>query len=448
MKKRSTLITLVVITVVLAAGVALAQGGSYLSPKTTVATPIPQKTETASPATVKADEPAEEVPYPKAGTDEEHGADAAPPSKDSPAKDSPARDVPTEEVAPPPDTTAPELIITSPKNGEHFTNKALDFSGTTEPAARVFAGKYEADVNDDGAWHLVLILAPGENRVGFRAKDATGNVQEATVTVFLDAEEGEFTAHQKYGSCSEPVPYDIFYGTGTPGSWIEVVSEFGSGETRVGDKGNWDLEVEFGDAPYGKTFPVKVRDSLGHVQKLSFTSYSKHASSEFTIHQYLVTSGEGWEKFYGTAPPGTGIIAISDYGSADLRVGESGEYKLIIEFTEPPIDQPFRILVETTADYREEFTYTYHPKPIEFTIHQYLVTSGEGWEKFYGTAPPGTGIIAISDYGSADLRVGESGEYKLIIEFTEPPIDQPFRILVETTADYREEFTYTYHPAK
>ena len=62
----------------------------------------------------------------------------------------------------------------------------------------------------------------------FRAADTAGNTSEMRVTVYLDVEEPvveepketttttiaewDFTAIQKYGFCSEPVPYDIFSG--------------------------------------------------------------------------------------------------------------------------------------------------------------------------------------------------------------------------------------------
>ena len=37
------------------------------------------------------------------------------------------------------------------------------FEGTTTPGARVFAGKWEADVTDDGAWQEVVLSIESED---------------------------------------------------------------------------------------------------------------------------------------------------------------------------------------------------------------------------------------------------------------------------------------------
>lgn len=141
-----------------------------------------------------------------------------------------------------------------PTDEQYFDEKTTAFEGTTEPGARVFAGDYEAAVDDVGNWRIVLVLSPGGNHVTFRAKDQAGNVAEASVTVLDDVPESDepapehaFTAHQKYGSCAESVPYDIFWGTAASGSTIYIVSPCGEGTTVAGEKGHWVIEVEFPD---------------------------------------------------------------------------------------------------------------------------------------------------------------------------------------------------------
>jgi hypothetical protein len=67
-----------------------------------------------------------------------------------------------------------------------------------------------------------------------------------------------FTASQAYGSCSEPVPYDIFSGTASPGVTVTVSSPYGSGSARADGGGNWEQTVEFPGAPRGETFPVSI----------------------------------------------------------------------------------------------------------------------------------------------------------------------------------------------
>lgn len=177
----------------------------------------------------------------------------------------------------PPDTAPPPLQITSPKQDQHFEKDLIEFRGTTEPGATVFAGQYGANVDRDGNWSIALILSPGANGARFVASDAAGNQTEARVTVHYDvpepttttttkppAEEWEFTAHSVYGSCEEDPPFDVYWGTAAPGTPIYVESEFGSGSTEANSTGDWELKVFFPEAPPEVEFTVKVKDNKGH----------------------------------------------------------------------------------------------------------------------------------------------------------------------------------------
>jgi hypothetical protein len=196
---------------------------------------------------------------------------------------------PTEVPPPPPDTTPPALAITRPGDGEHVTEKNYTFKGTTEPGAKVFAGDFQANVDPQGNWSIMLILQPGGNGAHFRAVDATGNVSEASVTVYLDVKppaeekleetkppkhEGDagyiFKARQEFGSCSENPPYDVFYGKGAPGSTITISSPYGSGSTTVDAEGHWKVKVVFPSAPVGVKFEVMVTASTGEHAVLYF----------------------------------------------------------------------------------------------------------------------------------------------------------------------------------
>ncbi len=209
--------------------------------------------------------------------------------RDSSATDDGAK---PDELAEPADTTPPGLVILHPVEGQVFETKEVVFEGTTEPGARVFAGSYEADVNDDGIWRIVLFLSPRGNHATLKARDAAGNISEASVSVFYEAtpveepkdepqeeeqpkEEPEatweFNAYQVYGEGSESPPYDVFYGHGKPGTVIFVKSEYGSGETVVNDNGEWEIKVFFEGAPVGKGILVKVKDEFGNYQTFEFT---------------------------------------------------------------------------------------------------------------------------------------------------------------------------------
>jgi hypothetical protein len=112
---------------------------------------------------------------------------------DRPDEPKPAEEPVKERSEPPaepkPDTTPPEFEILHPVEGQVFESKEVVFEGITEPGARVFAGEYEADVDDSGAWRIVLFLSPGSNHATLRAKDRAGNVSEDSVTIVFDRPE-------------------------------------------------------------------------------------------------------------------------------------------------------------------------------------------------------------------------------------------------------------------
>ncbi len=181
------------------------------------------------------------------------------------------------------DTIAPNIEILSPEDGQIFEEKTITFSGITEPGARVLAGPYEATVDEEGSWSIKLILSEGENRAVFTAIDAAGNEAVAVVTPVYQPpapvttttkpkpEVAAFTANATWIECNSEPPFDEYYGTGQPGSWVEVISEYGSGETIVGGDGKWYVKVTF-DVPRGKRIEVKVKDQYGRAQWFPFVA--------------------------------------------------------------------------------------------------------------------------------------------------------------------------------
>ncbi len=189
----------------------------------------------------------------------------------------------------PVDVEPPSLELFSPSDGEHLEKRIVTFSGGTEVGASVMAsGKFPAAVDSNGHWNVDLVLAAGANGVVFRATDSAGNASEMRVTVYLDVEEPvveepketttttvaewTFTANQKYGSCSEPVPYDVFSGKAKPGTIVKVLSAYGSGTAEVNDDGAWSVRVEFPEAPFNAQFTVTVKDYAGSKKTFPFVS--------------------------------------------------------------------------------------------------------------------------------------------------------------------------------
>jgi hypothetical protein len=175
------------------------------------------------------------------------------------------------------DKIAPRIEILHPADGSHYESKVVVFEGKTEPGAKVHAGRFPASVDAEGNWRIELILSPGANGAVITATDAAGNVGEDKVTVWLDVpkeekppepkdETGEavaFKANQKYGSCDAEVPYEKFWGTATPNSFVNVTSAYGSGVTEVNKQGEWEILVYFPDAPRDQHFVIKVTAANG-----------------------------------------------------------------------------------------------------------------------------------------------------------------------------------------
>lgn len=245
------------------------------------------------------DKPVEEgVDEPKEEPTEEPSVEG--PADETPKLDEPIEEPKEEEPAEEPkdeetaDTTPPEIVILHPTDGQTFETDRVAFEGEAEPGSRVFAGDWEADVAENGAWRIVLILQPGSNVATITAIDAAGNEGKDRVQVFYEVPKADlpaeppkdeepkdekpkeeehakdFTAHQLYGSCGEDVPYDVFYGTGTPGVTVSVSSDFGSGSTTINEHGEWEIKVEFPSAPRGEKFTVLVTSSDGHVEDFAF----------------------------------------------------------------------------------------------------------------------------------------------------------------------------------
>ncbi|MFV1962207.1 MAG: hypothetical protein ACC658_10270 [Acidimicrobiia bacterium] len=183
------------------------------------------------------------------------------------------------------DTTPPDVVILFPEDGQRFDHREVAFEGKTEPNARVFSGDYEADVDEEGNWRVVLLLSKGGTTVTIKAIDEAGNKSADQVQVFYDApkeepkeeekpkeepKEHDFSASQKYGSSGEDVPYDKWYGTGAPGTEIWIGNDWGSASATIGDGGEWFLKVEFPGIPCG-THGVVLETNDGDEKAYEFT---------------------------------------------------------------------------------------------------------------------------------------------------------------------------------
>lgn len=176
----------------------------------------------------------------------------------------------------------PDFEILWPHDGAVVDDEKIAFEGTATPGSRVFAGPWEADVNAEGGWRIVLFLEPGVNKAVLHAESEGGVTEDSVTVTRVVAEEPkedpkeepeyELVAHQQYGFCEEPEPYDVFWGETAPGASVLIWSEFGSKELVAGPEGGWEAVVYFPEAPYGVEFQVKVK-SMGQTRYFEFTSY-------------------------------------------------------------------------------------------------------------------------------------------------------------------------------
>jgi hypothetical protein len=232
------------------------------------------------PQTVTTLEKEKEEPPAEEEVKQEEGHKEEPPKEEEHDED-PPKEEETEEVKEEEDTTPPDIVILSPENGQHFDHREVAFEGKTEPGVEVWAGKYEADVDGEGHFRIVLVIDKNGSTATLTAVDEAGNEATAKVQVFYDAPEEEdkpkeepkehdFSAHQKYGSCGEDVPYDKWYGTGTPGTKIWIGNDWGSGQTTIGESGEWYLKVTFPEMPCG-THTIVLETDDGDRKVYEFT---------------------------------------------------------------------------------------------------------------------------------------------------------------------------------
>ncbi len=235
----------------------------------------------------------------------------------------------------------------------------------------------------------------------------------------------------------------VFEGKAEPGAEVYA----GDYRADSNDDGVWRIVLFL--APGSQTVQFKAIDSAGNRASDSVTVsletvQEKPKSFEFTVHQKYVESHEPFEKFYGTGTPGMGVLAKSEYGTEDARVGENGEWWLPIEFSGLTETATFPITISTTEGFSGTYWFTYVAKTHEFTVNQKYFESHEPFEKFYGTGTPGMGVVARSEFGVADARVGENGEWWLPIEFSGLTETATFPITITTTEGFSGTYWFTY----
>lgn len=378
------------------------------------------------------------------------------PVKEDPPKEDPKgepKDEPKEE--PPPDSKfvdVPEdpdpievktddktfIEVTSPANGAEVDDKVVKFKGVAEAGAIVTTGDHGADVDKEGNWWISLSLAQGWNTFAFRAEDRAGNVAETEIKVYRFVPEEppkpdwEFTANQKYGSCGEEIPYDVFWGTTKPETLVIVHSEFGAAETMSDKEGHWEVKVYFPDAPFGEEFKVWV-ESADHEKKFWFVRTGGHDGypPDFSIS----SPGHGAEvddavvKFKGYTEPGATVTV----GDLQAEVLGDGFWYIYLELELGWNDFTFRA-VDGEGLATEQSIEVFRVEGWDFSAHQeWEVLDGyPDYNHYSGTTKPGATVTVSSPYGGGSTTADELGNWYLDVFYGEAPYGEPFTVTVSS----------------
>jgi hypothetical protein len=168
-----------------------------------------------------------------------------------------------------------QVVITSPGPETETDAATIVVSGEATPGLDLKVGGIPTPVAADGRWSQTVPLVGGWNEIWAKGYVDGTKVAYDTVGVHrLIPETVDFTSNQQWGTCSENPPYDVFWGTATPGHQVKVWSEYGSKTVTVGESGTWEAKVYFEGAPAGTAVDVIVKNLAtgeGHSHTFMYT---------------------------------------------------------------------------------------------------------------------------------------------------------------------------------
>ena len=338
-----------------------------------------------------------------------------------------------------------EIVILRPENGATVHEPVIGIKGLTHPRATLNLGRRTIDVDHEGMWHVEVELEQGENVFVFHASLGDQEADARLKVVYEKPIDKRFTANQKYEASDDSPPYNVYWGTGTPGAEVVVKSRFGRGATEVNEEGHWELRVTFPEAPCNETFGVvAMSGDAANEFRMKRICRTDHV---FTAHQKWEISDDepAMNIYYGTARPGAEVWVGSEYGSGHTKANENGTWELEVRFPEAPCNQWFAVVVES-GDHRKVFEMKrVCREDVEFTANQKYGSCGEEipYDVFWGTATPGAKIWIESAYGGGTAIANEKGHWEKRIEFPEAPVGETFKIFIESSDGGEAVFTFT-----
>jgi hypothetical protein len=266
-----------------------------------------------------------------------------------------------------------------------------------------------------------------------------------------------------------PEPYVLFAGTAPVGTHLLARSEFGAHDLQVGESGEFELKLWFTSLPpAGVEFPIFFEVDGAPYATYPFTSWFVAETGEgepgagtgggepgtgpaVGVAQITTSSDspEPFAKFVVEAPVGTVVAIASEYGSMTTTM-ETDRLEAALFFSVlPPPGVEFPITVTIDGDLFGTYPFTSWFDPAAeptVTVVQYNTVSDspDPWVKFTGTAPVGTLIEIVSEYGSWSWNT-EAIEWNSGQRFFEPlpPTGQEFLITVRVNGDTFGTYGFT-----
>jgi hypothetical protein len=342
----------------------------------------------------------------------------------------------------PPQVETPDFADSAAGNTdiieEESPSVADDVAAAIEKAEEAEAPAPPTEKSDDDATEPEETEPASEPEETEPASEPKETADEPKAEVFIT-----ITTPEDGSRFDEKVIY--FAGTATPGATVVSASGY---TADIDEEGNWGITLVLSPGGNKAKFIAETNDGRAEAWVTLYYDPPAGESIDVTVNQKYgeCSANPPYDKFFGTAPPGTKIIITSEYGSADGYASDKGEFSIKVHFYDAPYGEPFPVTV--TAAGREfgfEFT-SWAPSldDLEFTANQKYGSSDANppYDKFFGTAPPGTSITITSEYGSADGYASEYGEYYIKVHFYDAPYGEPFAVLV-SDGEQTFEFSFT-----
>lgn len=325
--------------------------------------------------------------------------------------------------------------------------------------------------NEDGRWRVAVELAepPRPTRlvlhvgfsgidrqielvVGIPAVDRPDTTEPETTRpattepapeTTIGEEEPEpvrFTAELGRGDVSAQPMRQVVFGTATPGTSVLVTSAYGHVFATAGERGGWEAVLLMREVPAGTNVRITVT-ATGFPQEYEFW-VAKPAGEEvrFTAERGAVTVDGSTVVTHlaGAGTPGSEVRAGSDFGVAEMIVGESGRWELDLVMRGVPAGRTVGIRVTNSqSDRVYEFSATRPAEAYDFTAEPAWLESDAtpAFTEFGGTATPGATITVASAYGGGSVTAGEAGRWGIRVEFPEAPIGVEFEVRITSSLD-------------